>query len=280
MNIQGLQEKTEKLSERLHTLLLQSSLPGILQDAVFYAVGAGKKLRPLIVLLTAETLGKPWEKALDIACALEMIHSYSLIHDDLPCMDDDDFRRGKPSLHKAYGEAFALLTGDLLLTYAFEVIAASDLPPAKKTSLILLLASRAGGKGMIAGQAEDLASEGKMIHGKTLYAMEYKKTALLFMTAFEFGAIYSDASVKDQKVLREFGKRLGIAYQIRDDLEDSSENHSDVAKKKATAVSVFGKEKAEHLLQSLYLQSLAKLSLLSTSASPLKNLAYFLLNAL
>lgn len=274
-----LQEKTEALSERLRTLLLQSSMPGSLQEAVCYAAESGKKLRPLIVLLTAETLGKPWEKALDIACSLEMIHSYSLIHDDLPCMDDDDFRRGKPSLHKAYGEALALLTGDLLLTYAFEVIAKADLPPLKKNSLILLLASRAGGKGMIAGQVEDLASEGKTIDGKTLYAMEYKKTALLFMTAFEFGAIYADASSKDQKILKEFGKRLGILYQIKDDLQDSLENSSDAVKKKATAVSVLGKEKAENFLHSLYLSSLAKLSLLSTPAPLLKELAYFLMNS-
>jgi geranylgeranyl diphosphate synthase, type II len=276
-----LEEKKRKIAERIHSLLKDSSYPSELQEAALYAVQSGKKLRPLMVLLTVESLGGSWEKALDAACALEFIHSYSLIHDDLPCMDDDDFRRGKPTVHKVFGEAVALLAGDLLLTYAFEVLAkAEHSTDQEKSALVRILARKAGGKGMIGGQAEDLAAEGKEISLRKLYSLQYRKTALLIMTAFEFGAILAAASKKEQKTLSEFGKRLGIAYQVADDLLDASlppEQNSDLVKKKATAFSILGKDKAEKALKALHRSALSKLSRLSKPAPLLKNLTSLLL---
>ena len=185
-----------------------------LGEAARYAVlGGGKRIRPRLVIAAAELYGAPVEHSLLPACALELIHSYSLIHDDLPCMDDDDFRRGKPSLHKVYGEAHALLVGDFLLTLAFELLTGSPhLTPLQRLELIKTLTLRAGGDGMIGGQVLDLAQ-----HSNT-EEIHRKKTAALFIAACEFGGIIGDHS--DLEFLREFGENLGLAFQLLDDLAD------------------------------------------------------------
>ncbi len=199
-----------------------------LERAARYSLLApGKRLRPKLVLMTAEMLGTSIEKALQPACALEMIHAYSLIHDDLPCMDDDDFRRGQPTLHKAYDEATAVLVGDFLLTYAFEVLADSpNLSAEQKIELIRVLSQAAGGNGMIGGQLLDIQHKG------SVEEMHEKKTAALFHAALRFGEII--AGVEDEN-LGAFGTQFGLLFQAVDDLLD--EDHplgQDEAKTSAT----------------------------------------------
>jgi geranylgeranyl diphosphate synthase type II len=198
------------IEEKLSEILTNTHLG----EAARYAVlGGGKRIRPRLVMAAADLYGAPVEHSLFPACALELIHSYSLIHDDLPCMDNDDFRRGKPSLHKVYGEAHALLVGDFLLTLAFELLASSPyLTPLQRLQLVKTLAFRAGGDGMIGGQALDLAE-----HPNT-EEIHRKKTAALFIAACEFGGIIGDHS--DLDFLREFGENLGLAFQLLDDLVD------------------------------------------------------------
>lgn len=263
------EEKRQKIWERVEELISSSAYQGKLLEAAKYATGSGKALRPLIVLLIAETFGASLNKALDAAAALEVVHSYSLIHDDLPCMDDDDFRRGKPTVHKIFGEATALLTGDFLLTLAFEILNGSKhLSDFEKAKLSLILAKKAGARGMIGGQQKDLESEGKEISFKELFFLHYHKTALLFTAAFEFGGIVSSASKEDLKILSSVGKRIGLAYQIADDLADFS---SDQKKKKATAVVVLGEEKADRILDALYQNISNRLNSLSVSPDLIKD---------
>lgn len=257
------------LLKRMEEWLDHCSYPGKLKDAALYATSSGKRIRPLIVILAAETYQAPIDKALDAACALEMVHSYSLIHDDLPCMDDDDYRRGRPTVHKIFGEATALLTGDFLLTAAFEIINVSrNLTNDEKVDLSIVLAKKAGARGMVVGQQKDLESEGKEISPKELFFLHYHKTALLFSAAFEFGGIVGGASTHDRRVLSQAGKKFGLAYQIADDLADDA---SDLRKKKASAISLLGKEKAVKMLDSLYNSTLNKLDSMSLSSHHLKS---------
>jgi geranylgeranyl diphosphate synthase type II len=192
--------------------------------------------------------------SLDPACAIEMIHTYSLIHDDLPCMDDDELRRGKPTLHKVYSEGMALLTGDYLLTYAFEVLAkAALLSPEVKLRLIQILSVSAGARGMIGGQAIDISSVGEQIDAETLLKMHEAKTGALLAAALQFGAVIGGAPHSLEKL----GKEIGLAFQFLDDLLDATSNREFLGKnvqrdallKKPTAVACFGidgvKEKLE-----------------------------------
>ena len=154
------------------------------------------------------------------AMAIELIHTYSLIHDDLPCMDDDDMRRGKPTLHRMYNEGQAVLVGDLLLTYSFELLASSDLTPQKRLSLISILAQRSGGSGMILGQSMDLAMKGKTLSWNDLQELHLRKTGDLISAACEMGAIIADTSLEVQATMRQIGQYSGLAFQLVDDLLD------------------------------------------------------------
>ena len=249
-----------RIEERLEALVPECNGPQAkLFEAVRYALlGNAKRLRPLIVLAAAETLGCSPERALDTACALEMIHTYSLVHDDLPCMDDDDLRRGKATTHKVYGESTAVLVGDFLLTQAFEVITDADgLSEAQKVQLIKVMAAGAGGHGMIGGQHLDLAAEGKALKLECLQGIHRMKTAALFVAALVMGGIVANAPETTLEALRGFGQHLGIAFQIQDDILDATSTDqilgkpagSDDANDKPTFVSLFGLEKATICLQ-------------------------------
>lgn len=239
-------------AEMPHTLLFTSARYSLLSSA--------KRLRPLLTLATAESFGADVKMALHPACALELIHTYSLIHDDLPCMDDDDLRRGKPSLHKVVGEGQAVLTGDYLLTYAFEVLAKSPLLSAEqKIELIKILSERAGGDGMVGGQVVDLLSEGQSPEWNTIEFIHHHKTAALISASIEFGAVIAQVSDEDKKHLQSIGYKAGLAFQIIDDILDVTANEfelgkpigSDLDLKKATAVSVLGLEKAQTIANTL-----------------------------
>ena len=254
----------QAIEKRLSELIPDA---GEIHSAARYSLlSGGKRYRPLLTLTTAELLGADPKAALDPACAIEMIHAYSLIHDDLPCMDDDDFRHGKPSLHKAAGEAIALLAGNFLLTYAFEVIAkAKDLSGDKKISLVETLSMRAGSKGMLGGQAIDILSIGKTIGEETLVAMHLGKTAALFTACFEFGALIAGV---DPAPLRAAGEEFGLAYQFHNDLLDVREPCAsfgkqagrDAALGKPTAVSLYGIDETEKKIDRIRAQLRGRLS--------------------
>ncbi len=285
MPIETLVESEKKLLEtRLDQLTLERpDLPyaHLFMAARYSLLSSAKRVRPLLVLATLKTYGTPLEWGIDPACAIEMVHTYSLIHDDLPCMDDDDFRRGKPTLHKVYEESHALLTGDYLLTRAFEVLSESPhLSDTQKVALIQTLSRNAGSHGMIGGQVIDLMSENTAIDWKTLELMHYYKTACLIITALDFGAIIANAPAQDRTLLQSIGEKIGIAFQIVDDLLDVTGTFetmgkltgADAHKKKSTAISVLGLEQSRALAEDLYSQAENELSLLSQPAPLLLNL--------
>jgi geranylgeranyl diphosphate synthase type II len=233
----------------------------IFEAARYSLLAPGKRWRPLLTLATAATFGVDPLTALDPACAIEMIHTYSLIHDDLPCMDDDDLRRGKPTLHKVYGEGMATLAGDYLLTFAFEVIANAPLGREQRLQMIKSIASRSGAPGMISGQAIDIESEGKEIDEETLLQMHFGKTGALFTACLEIGSLA--AGYPSTPLLQSIGNELGLAYQYQNDLFDATSttavlgktSGADAIKKKPTAISLFGiggtQEKLQILQRSL-----------------------------
>ena len=229
---QAMDKNTSMVDETLEQLLLPTmDLPESLRKAMRYSLFAGgKRLRPTLVLAAAECCGLDPRKALKTAAALEMIHTYSLIHDDLPAMDDDDLRRGKPTNHKVFGEAMAILAGDGLLTKAFEAAAAnaSDLKlngPAA-AELIRLIAFGAGAEGMVGGQVADLAAEGlrrklsKSAAARTLKNVHRRKTGALIVASLDAGALLAGATELRRDALRQYGECIGLAFQIADDILD------------------------------------------------------------
>jgi len=252
MNIDNyILQKSEKITARLKELLpIYDGRLQTLYEATSYSLfSEGKRLRPILTIATSQVFEVEERYSLDVACCIEMIHTYSLIHDDLPCMDDDDFRRGKPTLHKVYPEAIAVLTGDFLLTFAFEVLAnIENLSDAKKNLLIQVLAKRSGAMGMIGGQVIDILSQGKEIDLDTLIRMHTHKTASLLSACLEFGAILGDATTEERRSLVAIGEKIGLAYQIQDDILDTTPTseilgkyvRSDIEKEKATSVACLG----------------------------------------
>jgi len=246
----------------LDTLLSSSVLngeiarPERLRSAVHYAsLNGGKRLRPFLVIEAASLLGGDRDAALRVGAALECVHCYSLVHDDLPAMDDDDLRRGKPTVHIAYDEATAILTGDSLLTYAFDIIAAPEtkLPDAAKVVLTLALARAAGIGGMAGGQALDLAAEKQAPDEQGVVTLQAMKTGALIRFACEAGAIIAGASPEDRTRLRQFGERIGLAFQLADDILDLTSDAAtmgkatgkDAGRSKGTLVALHGMAWAE-----------------------------------
>jgi farnesyl diphosphate synthase len=246
----------------LDTLLSSSVLngeiarPERLRSAMHYAsLNGGKRLRPFLVIEAASLLGGDRDAALRVGAALECVHCYSLVHDDLPAMDDDDLRRGKPTVHIAYDEATAILTGDSLLTYAFDIIAAPEtkLPDAAKVVLTLALARAAGIGGMAGGQALDLAAEKQAPDEQGVVTLQAMKTGALIRFACEAGAIIAGASPEDRTRLRQFGERIGLAFQLADDILDLTSDAAtmgkatgkDAGRSKGTLVALHGMAWAE-----------------------------------
>lgn len=276
------------IEETLSELIPVTTTPynEIFLAARYSLLGGGKRLRPLLAIVTAEMFQVPAKKAVIPACALEMIHTYSLIHDDLPCMDDDDFRRGKPSLHKAFNEGVALLAGDYLLTYAFDVLTnAEDLSDNQKLELISVLAKSGGGNGMIAGQIMDVSFSEQM-NLELLQETHLKKTGMLIAAALQFGAIIGNASSESREILEQFGLKIGLAFQIMDDVLDvtaSMEKHgrqqpSDEINGKTTYVSLLGVDGSKKLAEAITNEALELLCQLPCNSSNLESLAKSLIN--
>ena len=229
------QEYKRKIEERMKEIVSGLNTPGNLKAAMSYSLEAGgKRLRPLLVLAVLRAYGKDPLIGLDTACAIEMIHTYSLIHDDLPCMDDDDLRRGKPTNHKVFGEATAILAGDGLLTLAFGVIANMEknrLSPATALELVAELSKAAGAEGMVGGQVADIEGEQQNLRLAELEYIHVHKTGKLLSYSILAGAILAGANEEERKHLREYAYHLGLAFQIQDDILDIEGNESKIGKR-------------------------------------------------
>lgn len=279
----------ETMTATLESLLPQSDGPeSKLFEAMRYsALGSGKFLRPYIVRTAALMFDVPEERYLRAGAAVEMVHTYSLIHDDLPAMDDDDMRRGQPSCHIAFDEATAILAGDSLLTLSFGVLAGikTHPDPQVRSDLVLTLAARSGGAGMVGGQMIDLESEHTAVDAALIARLETMKTGALISYSSAAGAILGQAGAGAIKTLETFGFELGLAFQIADDLLDVEGDEDDVGKKvgkdaeagKATFVSALGVAGARDKARRVTDSALARLDMFGARADELRSVAEFVL---
>ena len=228
-----LRQYKSQIEQQLPAYIESLQAPQTIKEAMLYSLQAGgKRIRPLLLLSTLQAFQKPVHIGLPTACALEMIHTYSLIHDDLPSMDNDDLRRGKPTNHKVFGEANAILAGDALLTYAFQVVADDEvISPDVKVRLISELAKAAGPEGMVGGQVADLEGEGKTISLQQLEYIHRHKTGKLLQYSVRAGAILGEATEQQLTLLTTFADHLGLAFQIRDDILDIEGDEQKIGKK-------------------------------------------------
>ncbi len=260
--------------------------PEALGEAIRYSLLApGKRLRPMLVLLAAEACGGDTDPALPAACAVEMVHTYSLIHDDLPAMDDDALRRGLPTCHIAFGEANAILAGDALLTLAFEVLARDIRPAAVAAQCCLALARAAGATQLVGGQADDLAGQFSVGSLQAIESIHGRKTGAMFLVSLELGALVAGATAEQQTALAEFGHRLGLVFQITDDLLDVRGTAAAMGKRvgkdsdhgKLTFPSVLGVEESLRRAGVLVDEACAVLAPFGTHAEGLHALAHYVL---
>ena len=286
---QALTGFADTMTGTLEALLpLPAGPEGNLYDAMRYsALGSGKFIRPYIVRTSALIFGVPETRYLRAGAAVEMVHAYSLIHDDLPAMDDDDMRRGRPSCHIAFDEATAILAGDALLTLAFEVLAGGDThpDPQVRSDLVATLAARSGGSGMVGGQMIDLESEHAAVDAALIARLETMKTGALIAYSSAAGALLGGAGTEAVNALETFGFELGLAFQITDDLLDVEGDEDDVGKKvgkdaeagKATFVSALGVDGARHEARRVTDRALSRLDAFGTRADELRSVAEFVL---
>ncbi len=259
--------------------------PERLNESVRYSLFAGgKRLRPILAIAAAETLGKNQEDVMPFACALEMIHTYSLIHDDLPAMDNDDLRRGRPTNHKVYGDAMAILAGDSLLSEAFRVLSESlpEKNPAQVLHVIKRLSEASGPQGMVGGQVQDLMSEKQKISIEALEHLHRHKTGKLIQVSVEGGALLAGADPRQVEAFREFGACIGLSFQIADDVLDieggeeiGKDLGSDLEKEKATYPSLLGLAESKKLAHHWTQRALQSLEMFGDSAEPLREIAEY-----
>jgi geranylgeranyl diphosphate synthase type II len=284
-----LQNRQRKIDRALDGYLPKANTkPVTLHKAMRYSLFAGgKRLRPILCLAAAEACHGSIANALPLACALECIHTYSLVHDDLPSMDNDDFRRGRPTCHKVFGEGIAVLAGDALLTIAFQIVSSAKAAPRYDVAILLReIAVAAGSQKLIAGQVADLEAEGKNVKRDQLQFIHENKTAAILKSSVRLGAMSANAHPKKLSAITRFGQRLGLAFQIIDDILDVTQTSEilgksagkDVAAKKATYPAVIGLGKSRAEARRLTRQAHNALSIFSNSdAEPLHALANYLL---
>lgn len=276
----------QKMIDEINAALKQYFAPRYpekIYEAMYYSVSAGgKRLRPILLLLACKAAGGSAEDAMPFACAMEMIHTYSLIHDDLPAMDNDDLRRGRPTCHKQFDEATAILAGDGLLHYAFETMTekaceACDDCDEKYLRAMGVIARLSGTKGMLAGQVVDVDSEGKQIDAQTLDYIHRHKTGGLIKAALMAGAIIGGADAKTVDVFEKIGEDVGLAFQIKDDILDVTSTaevlgkpvFSDEKNQKVTYVTLYGLENANKKYTELSDSALERISGLGEAGAPL-----------
>jgi geranylgeranyl diphosphate synthase type II len=277
---ESLASKKDLVERELRRLLTQED--SLLYQAMRYAVvSGGKRFRPLLLLSSGACFGVRRDVLLPFACALELIHNYSLIHDDLPSMDNDDFRRGKPSCHKAFGENIALLAGDGLLTLAFETIAGASVSAAllpQKEEAIKTISQSAGVSGMIGGQVLDITLEPGDMTEELVHELILKKTGALMVAAVKVGALLGRARPREMRPIIDYGKNIGLAFQIRDDILDFRSRRKRKSPVRPDYVSFLGLDKAKERLQELVLKAVASLDGFSRRAGELRYLASSLLS--
>ncbi len=275
---------------------LDGYLPGTegltadLTESMRYSLFAGgKRLRPILCIAAAETVGGKADRVLPVACALELIHTYSLIHDDLPLMDDDDLRRGKPTNHKVYGEAIALLAGDGLLTEAFSLLTAphatDNISPGRLLEVVQTIAVAAGCGGMVGGQVVDMQWEGKKADIETVKFLHTHKTGAMIRASVVSGAIAAGAQQSEVRIFSSYGDKIGLAFQISDDIldvEGDSETMgktagADEEKGKTTYPSVLGMEASRKIENTLVQEALLDLEAFGERAEPLRQIAYYII---
>jgi len=263
-------------------------LPPTLHKAMRYSLFAGgKRLRPILLLASCDAIGGRTDEALPAACAVEMIHTYSLIHDDLPAMDDDDFRRGRPTNHRVFGEAGAILAGDALLTQAFLILSDPErnggLLPEEALRAVYLLARAAGSMGMGGGQMGDMESEGKSVDVPTLEYIHTHKTGAMILASVQIGGIIGKAGQKAGEALTRYGEAVGLAFQIADDILDvvgeqdriGKDVGSDQNRGKATYPGLLGMEHSRERAMELSVLAVRALEPLGAAADPLREIAEF-----
>ncbi len=284
-----LKEKKEKVERALDRYLPEEEeFPTLLHRAMRYSSFAGgKRIRPIFTIATAEALGRRDEDVMALACAIELIHTYSLIHDDLPAMDDDDWRRGKPTCHKVFGEAMAILAGDALLTLAFEVMATmvdEGIDPMRVLWVIREVARAAGSMGMVGGQAVDMESQGKEVDFPVLEYIHIHKTGALILASIRAGAIIAGAGDKELDALTEYGEAVGLAFQIVDDILDvegkrevlGKETGVDALKGKATYPSIVGLEESKRRVRELVDRAVSSIAIFGKRGWALASIAHFI----
>ncbi|WP_308017580.1 polyprenyl synthetase family protein [Alkalihalobacillus deserti] len=255
-----LNEVKANIEQQLPSHIEKLAAPSILKEAMIYSLNAGgKRIRPALLFATLKSFGKPMEEGYEVACAIEMIHTYSLIHDDLPAMDNDDLRRGKPTNHKVFGEAMAILAGDALFTYSFELIAnmqGVNLSSEKKLLLVQEIAKASGPEGMVGGQVADMKGENQALSIEELMYIHEHKTGDLLSASIISGAIIAGATTNDLANLKLFAKELGLMFQIKDDILDVEGDMeligkpigSDNGNNKSTYPNLLGLEGAKSML--------------------------------
>lgn len=282
-------KKIHLVDKALESFLPKASMkPTTLHHAMRYSVFAGgKRIRPLLCLTACEACGGNATHALPAAAAIECLHTYSLIHDDLPCMDDDDFRRGRPTAHKTFGEGIATLAGDALLTLAFEILSQSRTTPRYPLATLLFeLSHGAGSCKLIAGQVADLEGEGRQSTHSELRFIHKCKTAAMIIVSLRLGAMAANAPAAKLSALTTFGENLGLAFQIIDDILDVTQTSKqlgksvgkDVTAKKMTYPALIGLEASKREAERLTNNALHALRPLRTSENPLCDLAHYLLS--
>lgn len=285
-----LREKGSLVEEALDRYLpKETDMPATIHKAMRYSMMAGgKRIRPILCIASCEAVGGGAETAMPVACALEMIHTYSLIHDDLPAMDNDDFRRGRPTNHKVFGDAIAILAGDALLTEAFRVMTDSILQKSVKPGIILDVVNdiswAAGSFGMVGGQVVDMESEGKEIDLPTLEYLHTRKTGALLLTSIKSGARLGGGTVGQIEALTKYGECIGLAFQIADDILDIEGSQeeigkdvgSDLEKKKATYPAILGMSESKDRARELMNMAIDALGIFDEKAEPLRRIAKYI----
>ena len=290
MNLKAyLRSRRKEIDRALDYYLPKTNVkPATLHKAMRYSLFAGgKRLRPILCLAAAEACRGKVSNALPLACALECIHTYSLVHDDLPSMDNDDYRRGRPTCHKVFGEGIAVLAGDALLTIAFEIVSRAKPAPRYDMSILLReIAVAAGSQKLIAGQVADLEAEGRKVKRDQLRFIHENKTAAILQSSIRLGAMSANADAKKLRAVTQFGHGLGLAFQVIDDILDVTQSSEilgksagkDIAAKKATYPAVIGLEKSRAEARRLTRQAHDALSVFRDGeAEPLHCLANYLL---
>jgi len=282
-----LKEKCALIERALDSLLpKEDNYPEVIYKAMRYSViGGGKRLRPVLALASCEAVGGDPSAALTAGCALEFIHAYSLIHDDLPAMDNDDLRRGKPTNHKVFGEATAILAGDALLTYAFQTLTQMKGAPEIVLEVSNIIARAAGTEGMVAGQVADIISEGERVGPDVMEFIHRHKTGALIKVACTAGGLLGGGTREEVESLGLYGEKIGLAFQITDDILDmvGSEEKlgkpigSDTEQNKSTYPVLFGLQRASQLAHQAVEEALSALEPFDARANPLREIARFIL---